>query len=181
MDKDKQEKENNELENDESQENTNDTSSENSHEEEIKSLKKEIEEHKDKYLRLYADFENLRKRAMKEKIEQIKLASEELIVNLLPVLDDLERAQQSYQQNKNAEALEEGIQLIYQKFLKILEQRGLKPIISKGEIFNIEMHEAITQIPVEDETLKGKVMDEMEKGYYLHEKVIRFAKVIIGN
>jgi len=178
MDKDKQEKDNSELENNESPENT---SSENSSEEEIKLLKKEIEEHKDKYLRLYADFENLRKRAMKEKVEQIKLANEELIIALLPVVDDLERAQQSYQQNKNAEALEEGIQLIYQKFLKILEQRGLNPILSKGELFNTEMHEAITQIPVEDETQKGKVIDEMEKGYHLHEKVIRFAKVIIGN
>lgn len=162
------------------EENTN-TSSEKKEELTIGSLQKEIEEHKDKYLRLYADFENLRKRTAKEKLEYIKLASEELMTSLLPILDDIERAQQSYKQNKNTDAFEEGIQLIYQKFFKTLEQRGLKLMTSKGELFNAEIHEAITQTPVADDQQKGKIVDELEKGYYLHDKVIRFAKVVIGN
>ena len=143
-------------------------------------LKEELSEQKDKYLRLYSDFENLRRRSAKEKIDFLKSANEELIVSLLPVLDDLERALHA-NENKNEETfLAEGVKLVYNKFYKTLEQKGLKPIDAKGKEFDIELHEAITQIPAPDESLKGKVIDEVEKGYFLNEKVVRFSKVVIG-
>lgn len=145
----------------------------------IKKLQEEVAEWKDKHLRLYADFENLRKRSNKERIELIKTAGEEVITALLPIADDLERAIQSLDQSKESGALA-GIQLIQSKFIKTLEQKGLKPMHTIGEAFNAELHEAITEIPVQDESLKGKVADEVEKGYYLHDKVIRYAKVVVG-
>jgi molecular chaperone GrpE len=145
----------------------------------IAKLQEEVAEWKDKHLRLYADFENLRKRATKERLELIKSAGEEVIASLLPVVDDLERAVHSLDHSKESAALE-GIQLIQSKLLKILEQKGLKAMKSVGEPFDAELHEAITEIPVPEEEQKGKVADEVEKGYYLHDKVIRYAKVVVG-
>ncbi|HEY0108262.1 MAG TPA: nucleotide exchange factor GrpE [Fibrella sp.] len=135
---------------------------------------------KDKYLRLYADFENFRRRTAKEKLELISTASEGLMVTLLPVVDDFERAMQSLESATDAAAAMEGINLIYSKFTKILEAKGLKPMNSKGEPFNADLHESVTQFPAPTEDLKGKVIEEIEKGYLLNDKVIRYAKVIVG-
>lgn len=144
-------------------------------------LQGELAEQKDKYIRLYSDFENFRRRSAKEKLDFIKNANEEIIVSLLPVVDDFERALSSYDKNKDDAVFAEGIKLIFNKLNKTLSQKGLKPIESKGENFDTELHEAITQYPAPDESLKGKVIEEVEKGYYLNEKVIRFSKVIIGS
>lgn len=144
-------------------------------------LEDELGEFKDKYLRLYSEFENFRRRTAKEKLEFMKTANQDIIVDLLSVVDDFERAQQSFEKAEDVEAVKEGIGLIYTKLVKILEQKGVKPIEAKGEVFDTELHEAITQIPAPSEELKDKVVDEIEKGYYLGEKVIRFSKVVIGS
>jgi molecular chaperone GrpE len=144
------------------------------------SLEKELAEWKDKYLRLFSDFENFRKRQAKERIELIGTASESLMVSLLPVIDDFERSMKALETTSNVDSLKEGVQLVFHKFQKTLEQKGLKAMQSIGEPFNPELQEAITQIPVEDASQKGKVIDEVEKGYSLNEKTIRFAKVVIG-
>jgi len=141
----------------------------------------ELAELKDKYLRLYADFENFRRRTSREKLDLIANANEGLLVALLPVLDDFERAMKSMENATEVDALKEGVQLIYHKLFKTLEGKGLKPMTANGEVFNADLHESVTQFPAPSEDLKGKVIDELEKGYYLNEKVIRFAKVVIGN
>ncbi|MEZ0538949.1 nucleotide exchange factor GrpE [Fibrella arboris] len=135
---------------------------------------------KDKYLRLYADFENFRRRTAKEKLDLISTASEGLMVTLLPVVDDFERAIQALDSTTDVAAAQEGINLIYSKLTKILEGKGLKPMASKGESFNADLHESVTQFPAPTADLKGKVIDEIEKGYLLNDKVIRYAKVIVG-
>ncbi|MGV3557033.1 nucleotide exchange factor GrpE [Larkinella arboricola] len=140
----------------------------------------ELTDLKDKYLRLYADFENFRRRTAKEKVDLISNANEGLLVKLLPVLDDFERALKSAETSSDAEALKEGVQLIYNKFYKVLESKGVKSMESVGQAFNPDLHEAITQFPAPSDDLKGKVIDETEKGYFLNDKVIRFAKVILG-
>ncbi|MCS6823290.1 MAG: nucleotide exchange factor GrpE [Cytophagaceae bacterium] len=147
---------------------------------ELEALKSENEALKDKYLRLYSEFENFRKRNIKEKAELIKSASEDTILAILPVIDDLERALKSFGENELLKEQLEGITLIYNKLVKSLEAKGLKAMTCIGEVFNPELHEAITQTPIEDESMKGKIIDEVQKGYFLHDKVIRFAKVIIG-
>lgn len=139
---------------------------------EIEKLQSEVLELKDKHLRLYSEFENFRRRSVKEKLEQSKTANEEVLSALLPVLDDFERAMKVNQ--------DPGVELIYNKLFRLLEAKGLKPMKTIGEPFNSEFHEAITQAPAPSDDLKGKVIDEVERGYYLNEKVIRFAKVIIG-
>ncbi len=141
----------------------------------------EVAELKDKYLRLYADFENFRRRTAKEKLELINNANEGLLQALIPVVDDFERAMQSIDNTNDVTALKEGVQLIYNKLYKTLEGKGLKPMVSKGEPFNADLHESVTQFPAPSDDLKGKVIDEIEKGYYLNDKVIRFAKVIVGS
>ncbi|MFD1143329.1 nucleotide exchange factor GrpE [Larkinella insperata] len=141
----------------------------------------ELTDLKDKYLRLYADFENFRRRTAKEKVDLISNANEGLLVKLLPVLDDFERALKSADSTSDANALKEGVQLIYNKFYKVLESKGVKSMESVGQVFNPDLHEAITQFPAPSEDLKGKVIDETEKGYFLNDKVIRFAKVILGS
>lgn len=148
----------------------------------ITALKDELAEHKDKFLRLFSDFENFRRRTAKEKIELFKTANEELMTALLPVVDDFDRAKAAMNnENASPESIKEGVDLIYNKFKKILEIKGLKTMDSNpGADFNTELHEAITQIPAPEEKLKGKVVDTVESGYYLNEKVIRFAKVVIG-
>jgi molecular chaperone GrpE len=148
--------------------------------EENDKLKHENGELRDKYMRLYADMENLRRRTAKEKLEMQKTANESLMLAMLPVLDDFERAAKTFSNDmKELESVKTGFELIHNKMLRALEQKGLTAITSMGEVFNSELHEAITQVPAGDE-MKGKVVDEVEKGYYLGEKVIRFAKVVIG-
>lgn len=141
----------------------------------------ELVELKDKYLRLYADFENFRRRTAKEKMDLLANANEGMLVALLPVVDDFERAMQSIETTDDIEAVKEGVKLIYTKLGRTLESKGLKPMVSKGEVFNADLHESITQFPAPSDDLKGKVIDEIERGYQLNDKVIRFAKVIIGS
>lgn len=144
-------------------------------------LEEELTEAKDKYLRLYSEFENFRRRSAKERLDLVKTASEDVITELLPVLDDFERAQNNSEQEGDKGAAAEGLKLIHQKLKRVLENKGLKPMDGKpGMEFDSEFHEAITKIPAPDKKLKGKVVDVVEKGYLLNEKVIRFAKVVIG-
>lgn len=147
---------------------------------ETEKLAAELAEAKEKYLRLLADFENFRRRTAKEKMEYLKGAQEEIVRAILPTLDDFERAQKSLANVEDIDLVREGIQIIYHKLYKTLEQKGLKPIEATGKNFDLELHESITQAPAPSEDLKGKVIDEVEKGYQLNDKVIRFAKVIIG-
>jgi molecular chaperone GrpE len=146
---------------------------------ELERVKTEIEASKDKYIRLYSEFENFRRRTAKEKIEMAQTANESVIKSLLPVLDDFERAEKAIQDKSNKDL--EGYTLIFNKFKKVLDQFGVKAMdISAGSEFNADLHEAITQIPA-DEKLKGKIVDVVEKGYLLNDKVVRFAKVVIGS
>lgn len=146
----------------------------------IKQLQSELQEQKDKYLRLSADFDNYRKRTMREKAELSKLAGESIFTRILPVLDDLERAMRSIGDAKDMNAVREGMHLIYNKFNEYLKQQGVKEIEALHSEFDTDVHEAVTQIPAADEKLKGKVVDVIEKGYYLDDKVIRYSKVVIG-
>lgn len=139
-----------------------------------------IKELNDKYLRLYSEFDNYRKRTAKEKIDIIKTAGEDIIKNLLPIVDDFKRAIESNKTIEDAAALKEGFELISNKFYKSLEAKGLKAIEAKGETFNADIHEALTNIPAPTEDLKGKVVDVIEEGYYLGDKIIRFPKVVVG-
>ena len=140
----------------------------------------ELAEMKDKYLRLFAEFDNYKRRTSKERMDLLKTANQEMVVALLPVVDDFERARQAMQTATDVSAVKEGVDLIYNKLNSILQQKGLKPMEAVGKPFDPDLHEAITQIPAPDESLKGKVIDEVEKGYLLNDKVIRFAKVVIG-
>ena len=148
--------------------------------EQQKELQKELQEQKDKYLRLSADFDNFRKRTLREKMEMSKLAGEDIFLKILPVLDDLDRAMKAIQDSSDTEAVKEGMQLIYNKFKDYLNQQGVKEIEALHKEFDTDVHEAITKIPAENKKLKGKVVDIIEKGYFLNEKVIRFSKVVIG-
>lgn len=140
----------------------------------------ELQEVKDKYLRLYSEFENFRRRTSREKLDMIQSANEQVIKSLLTVLDDFERAGKAVGQASTQ--VTEGFILIGHKFRKILDQFGLKPMdIATGSDFDADYQEAISQIPVDDEELKGKVVDVVEKGYLLNDKVIRYAKVVVGN
>lgn len=143
-------------------------------------VEQELAELKDKHLRLYSEFENFRRRTSKEKLELISTATEKLMVELLPVLDDFERGLASMEKAEDVGAVKEGVQLIYDKFYRVLEGKGLKPVNAQGQEFDSELHEGVTQIPAPDESLKGKVVDEIEKGYYLGDKIIRYSKVVIG-
>jgi molecular chaperone GrpE len=140
-----------------------------------------VEELNDKYLRLFSEFDNFRKRTLKEKIEMSKTAAEETIISMLDVVDDFDRAQKSISESNDIEAVKEGINLIYTKFKAKLAQKGVEEMISIGEEFNTDLHEAITNITASDESQKGKVVDEVQKGYTMHGKVIRFSKVIVAN
>jgi molecular chaperone GrpE len=133
---------------------------------------------KDKYVRLLAEFDNFRKRSMKEKTEILATASGELMKELLPIVDDFDRAVQANASVTDIEVVREGFVLIHQKLYKKLESKGLKPIDAKGKPFDTNFHEAITQIPMPD--MAGKVVDEVEKGYTLNDKVLRYSKVVIG-
>jgi molecular chaperone GrpE len=143
-------------------------------------LKEELALANDKYLRLYAEFDNFRRRTSKERVELLQTAGKETIVAMLPVLDDFERAEKALETSTDVNAVKEGVALIQNKLNNILSQKGLKPMQSIGQPFDPDLHEAITNIPAPTDDMKGKVIDEMEKGYYLNDNVIRFAKVIVG-
>ena len=149
---------------------------------EVDKLKVEIGEQKNKYLRLYSEFENFRRRTARERLDMIDTANKNLVAFLLPVLDDFERSHHSINEETTVDSLKEGLDLIQSKFMKVLEQEGLKAMgTNKGDDFDANLQEAITQIPVTEEKLKGKIVDVTEKGYYLGGKVVRFAKVVIGS
>lgn len=143
-------------------------------------LEEKLAELQDKYLRLTAEYDNYRKRTLKEKVELLDGAKEEVFVNILPVVDDLERAMGSVREAKDINAVKEGMELIYGKFTKYMEQQGVKEIDALNKELNTDQHEAVTKIPVDSKKKKGKVVDVIEKGYMLRDKVIRFAKVVIG-
>ena len=143
-------------------------------------IQKEDQDFKEKYIRLYSEYENYRKRTAKEKIDLITNASENVIKELLPILDDFERAIDNNKNVDDASVLKEGFDLIYSKMHKGLINQGLKPMEANGKDFDSEIHEAITKIPAPNEKLKGKVVDVIEKGYQINEKVIRYAKVVVG-
>jgi molecular chaperone GrpE len=143
-------------------------------------LEQELLEEKNKYLRLYAEFENFRKRTAKERLELIGSATADLMKEILPVVDDFERAIQSNEQVDDINAVKEGFSLLHNKMVRLLGNKGLKAIESKGETFDAEMHEAIAQVPAEKKSDKGKVIDEVEKGYKLNDKIIRHPKVVVG-
>lgn len=146
-----------------------------------KKLVAEVAELKDKYLRLYSDFENFRKRTSKERLDLITTASEEVLRDLIPVVDDFERSLKVSGNQDDTNKENEGNHLIYQKLLRILESKGLKPMTDLvGKPFDADTQEAITQIPAPSEELKGKVIDVVEKGYTLGDKVVRYAKVVTG-
>lgn len=147
---------------------------------ELEAAKATIEEQKDKYLRLSAEFDNYRKRTLKEKAELIKNGGEKAISAILPILDDLERALQNMQKADDVKAVYEGIDLIYQKFLKGLSQEGLQKMEPVGEAFDTDYHEAVATVPAPSEDQKGKVLDCVQTGYKLNDKVIRHAKVVVA-
>jgi len=149
-------------------------------EKEIEKLQNDVALYKDKHIRLIAEFENYKKRTIKEKVEFSKRAGEEIYLTLLPVLDDFERAMKSINSASDVNALKEGVNLIYSKLKSTLEAQGLKEINSIGTPFNTDLHEAITNIETSDDGMKGKVVDELEKGYFLNDKIIRYAKVVVG-
>lgn len=144
-------------------------------------LQEELGKEKEKFLRLFAEFENYKKRTSKERIDLFKTASEDVMLAMLPVLDDFERALTHIEEDKEAEELRKGVLLIYNKLLTTLNQKGLEKMdVNSGDTFDADIHEAITQIPAPSDDLKGKIVDVVEKGYKLGEKVIRFPKVVIG-
>jgi len=146
----------------------------------IEALEMKLNESNDKYLRLYSDFDNYRKRTIKERAELIKTASEDVFKSILPVLDDFERAIKANENITDAEPIKEGMALIFNKLRSNSQQKGLMVFESLGETFNPDTMEAITHIPAQDDESKGKVVDEVEKGYKLGDKVIRFAKVVVA-
>ncbi|TAE69054.1 MAG: nucleotide exchange factor GrpE [Bacteroidetes bacterium] len=156
----------------------------------VEQLAAELAESKEKYLRLYAEFDNFRRRTAKEKTDLIITAGEKVLVSMLPILDDFERSMKSIQKTIDKEnptdaeisAVKDGVGLIFNKMLRILEQQGLKAMENTiGQVFDIDKHESITQIPAPSEDMKGKVVDEVEKGYILGEKIVRFTKVVVGS
>jgi len=149
-------------------------------ESELEKVQAELAEQKDKYLRLMAEFDNYRRRTSKERLELIQTAGKDVIVSLLEVLDDCDRAEKQLQNSKDVNQVKEGVQLVFNKLRSSLQAKGVKPLESINTDFDVEKHEAITEIPAPTEALKGKVIDEVQKGYYLNDKLIRFAKVVVG-
>lgn len=139
-----------------------------------------IAELEDRYVRLFAEFDNFRRRTSKERIEFMQQAGKDIIVSLLPVLDDLERAIKASETQSDKAAIEEGVKLVHKKFAGILESLGLKAIEAIGQPLDVDQHEAITKVPPPTPEMAGKIIDEVEKGYTLHGKVIRFTKVVVG-
>ncbi len=148
--------------------------------ESVRDFEAELKEKDDKYLRLYAEFENYKRRTTTERIELFKTAGQEIMLAMIPVLDDFERALKAMETASDVTSVKEGIELVSHKFKNTLVSKGLKPMESIGQPFNADLHEAITNIPAPTEDMKDKVIDEVEKGYYLGDKVIRYAKVVVG-
>jgi molecular chaperone GrpE len=149
-------------------------------ESEQEKVKEELKEAKDKYLRLAAEFDNFKRRNAKERIELIQTAGRDVITGLLEIMDDVERAQKQWDTNEDPQQIKEGVSLIFNKLKNQLQAKGLRPMESIGKDFNPDLHEAITEIPAPSADLKGKVLDEVVQGYYLNDKIIRHAKVVVG-
>ena len=149
-------------------------------EEQLEKAEGEVLDLKDKHIRLQAEFDNYRKRTLKERMELLKTASESLLVGILPVIDDFDRAIQTLNAIEDESPVKEGVRLIYNKFQEFLKQNGVKEIEAKDQVFDTDLHEAITTFPAPTEDLKGKIIDVVQKGYYLNDKVIRHSKVVIG-
>lgn len=147
----------------------------------LKDLQAKFDELNDKYLRLYSDFDNFRRRTAKERIDLMKSGGEDIFKLLLPVVDDFERAMKNMDSAQDVPSVKQGVELIYHKLTKELANKGLKVMETVGQPFDPDFHEALTQIPAPTDGLKNKVVDEMEKGYFLNDKVIRFAKVVVGS
>lgn len=146
----------------------------------MEQLREELQEQKDKYLRLFAEFDNFKRRNAKERIELAQTAGKEVIGSLLDVLDDSERSEKVIETSSDLQMVKDGVKLVFQKLRNLLEQRGLKPMITIGTEFNADLHEAITEIPAPTPDMAGKVIDEVQKGYLLNDKIIRYAKVVVG-
>ena len=149
-------------------------------ESELEKLKAELEDQKDKFIRKVAEFDNFRRRSAKEKVELIQTAGKEVITDLLDVLDDCDRAQKQIEKSEDNKEIKDGVLLVFNKLRNILSAKGLKPMQTIHEEFNPDLHEAITEISAPNDKLKGKILDEVVKGYYLNDKIIRHAKVVIG-
>jgi molecular chaperone GrpE len=147
---------------------------------ELDQLKADLADQKDKYLRLMAEFENFRRRTAKERLDLIQTAGKDVIVSMLEVMDDCDRAEKQLNSADDISVQKEGIQLVFNKVRSTLQSKGVTPMESLHKDFNVELHEAITEIPVTDNKQKGKVVDEITKGYFLNDKIIRFAKVVVG-
>ena len=147
---------------------------------EIEELNIQISESKDKFLRLFAEFDNFKKRNIRERMDLLKNASQDAFSSLLPVIDDFDRAKNSADDESSEEQFSEGVLLVYNKLNNILKSKGLKKMESTGELFDPELHEAITKIPAPTEEMKGKIIDTIESGFYLNDKIIRHAKVVVG-
>lgn len=158
----------------------NETTEEAKTEEKQPTVEEELEMYKDKHLRMYSEFENFRRRSAKERVELIQNAGQDIIKTLLPILDDFDRAIAANQEATEVAPIKEGMELIYSKIYNLLNQKGLKPMEAQGKEFNSDDYEAIAKIPAPTEDLKGKVVDVVEKGYYLNSKILRHAKVVIG-
>lgn len=146
----------------------------------IADLEAQVAELKDKYLRKVAEFTNFRRRTVNEKLDMMKTAAQDTMSVLLPILDDFDRAKKVAEDDSTTEVFPEGVSLLYHKLYRTLEQKGLTPMQSTGEVFNPDLHEAITEIPAPTEDMKGKVIDTVEQGFYLKDKIIRYAKVVVG-
>ena len=173
-----------EMANEETQENSTNTDSTEAKAEEQEAPKPTVEEelaiYKDKHLRMYSEFENFRRRSAKERVELIQNAGKDIISSLLPILDDFDRAMAANKDSEDVEAIKEGMNLIHNKIFNLLTQQGLNEMKAQGKDFNSDEYEAIAKIPAPSEDLKGKVIDVTEKGYYLNSKILRHAKVVIG-
>jgi molecular chaperone GrpE len=149
-------------------------------ENEINKLREELQQQKDKYLRLVAEFDNFKKRTARERIELSQTAGREIITSLLDTVDDADRAEKQFQNSDDIAQIKEGVKLVFNKLRTTLQNKGLKAMDSINTDFDVEKHEAITEIPAPSDELKGKVVDDIQKGYYLNDKIIRHAKVVVG-
>lgn len=147
---------------------------------EVEKLKAELAGQKDKYIRLFAEFDNYKRRTSKESIELRQTAGKEVIISMLDILDDMDRAEEQLQESDMDKSIKDGVLLVFDKFRKALQAKGLKPIHTLHSEFDVEKDEAVSEIDVDDKKLKGKVVAELQKGYYLNDKLIRFAKVVVG-
>ena len=146
----------------------------------ITKLEAELQEQKDKYLRLMAEFDNYRRRTSKERLELIQTAGKDVIVSMLDLLDDCDRAEKQLNSSDDIALQKEGIQLVFNKVRSTLNAKGVVAMVSVNETFDVDKHEAITEVPVPNDKMKGKIVDEISKGYFLNDKIIRFAKVVVG-